>query len=268
MLNRRITRTLLAGVEKTDFTASINADALALALVPASLFYIGYHAPFASRFFKMKTVNTAASVLSIKYWNGSAFVAVTDLIDQTKVAGKTLAQSGFISWTNPGDWQKSAVTGLAEELFWVKVEVSADLFASTELEAILNLFSDDGGLRALYPQLVNDVRWLPTGRTDFFEQHQAAKDHVVLSLKQRKLITDESQIIDINSVWNAAVHACAVAIIHPRATSDESKELLERAIAERDDALAETYLDVDQNKDGKVDQAERSSISTTTVLRR
>lgn len=270
MLNRRITRAVLDGSEKTDFLSSLNSSALTIALTTSSAFYIGFHEKFAARYFKVKTPNTTAATLAVKYWDGSAWSAVDDLIDQTSSGGKVFAQSGFISWENKADWKKVALAPIDSdvEMYWVKLEVSATILNTTELEAVINLFSDDVGLRALYPEIVIDSRFLPSGRTDFLEQHVSAKDYVVLKLKQRKLITDESQIVDINQVWNAAVHACAAIILHPIASSDETRELLARAEKARDAELASTYLSVDQNKDGVISEAERSSLSVTKVLRR
>ena len=45
-------------------------------------------------------VNVAASVISLKYWNGDAYAAVTNLVDGTiAVAGTSFSQSGLLTWT-------------------------------------------------------------------------------------------------------------------------------------------------------------------------
>lgn len=271
MINRRVTRTVLGGTEQTLKTGSINSDTLAFSLADTDEFFIGFHAPFASRFFKMgSVVNAEASTISLDYWDGSAWTPVDDLVDQTAVGGAAFAQSGFISWVNPGDWKKRSLTGVDAdvELFWVRLKVSAQLTALVTLQAVLNLFSDDNGLRALYPELVSDSRYLPANRTDFIEQHQAAKDQIVLRLKQRKLITDESQVIDVNAVWAAAVHACAWIILSPIANNDVKREMAEEARKNMEKEVAQTYLGIDQNSDGVVSEAERKSLSETAVFRR
>jgi hypothetical protein len=48
-------------------------------------------------------VNTNASTLTIKYWDGDSFAAVTNLTDGTSEGGtKTFGKSGLISWDPPG----------------------------------------------------------------------------------------------------------------------------------------------------------------------
>ena len=56
-------------------------------------------------------LNTTASVMSLNYWDGSAFTAVTDLSDGTDVSGTTLSQSGLISWTPESDEQPRTMFG-------------------------------------------------------------------------------------------------------------------------------------------------------------
>jgi len=48
-------------------------------------------------------VNTTASVLTVKYWNGSAWTAVSGQADGTSNGGKTHGQSGLIYWLKPTD---------------------------------------------------------------------------------------------------------------------------------------------------------------------
>ena len=270
MLNRRLTRCVLNSDEITASLASVGGTAVALVLQTTDSFYVGFHGKFSSRYISVNTANSVASVLSVTYWDGSAWTAVDDLVDQTAVGGKTLAQSGFISWINKDDWAKSAVTGVDAdvELYWVKLTVSVNLHAATKINNVLNLFSDDQLLRAYYPELISDTQYLPSGRTNFIEQHMAAKDLVVLRCKQRKLITDESQIVDASTVAMAAVHACAYLIYAPIATSDDSKTLMENAQRQMNLELSSLTFAVDVNNDGIVSDAERSFSSTPMVSRR
>jgi hypothetical protein len=271
MINRRVTRTILNTTETTAETGSIQGTPLTLAMTAADSFYIGFHGKFSARYFKMNTVNANSSVLTVEYWNGSSWAAVDDLIDQTSAGGKTLAQNGFVSWVNKTDWAKRSLTGIDSdvELYWVKLTVSADLSASTKVEGVMNLFSDDTLLRSYYPELVSNTGYLPSGRTDLFDQHVAAKDMVVLRLKQRKIIDDESQIIDINSVALAAVHACAFLILNPIATSESSQALRDAAFKAFSEEIGQLTLDIDKDKDGVISETERkASMSFVGVYRR
>ena len=272
MLNRRVTRTILGTTETTSKTVSPNADTVAFALVTTSEFYVGFHGPFASRYFQMgSTVNAVASVLTVSYWDGSAWTAVDDLLDQTSVAGATFAQSGFISWEPPTGWSKRALTGVDSdiELYWVKLTVSANFTAGTVLQSVLNLFCDDATVRAYYPELITDTGYLPSSRTNFLEQYEAAKNLVVLRLKQRRLIDDESQILDPNEVAVAAVHAFAWIILNPIARTDEQRSVADEALKNFNKEIGSTALSVDQDKSGTISDAERAAtISTPRIWRR
>jgi hypothetical protein len=225
VINRNITRSVLNTTEKTALTSNINADALAFNIQTTDSFYIGYQKKFTTRFFQIGTANATASVVSVTYWDGTDWTAVDDLIDQTSLSGVAFAQSGFISWINKNDWQVKSLTGTDAdlELYWVKITVSVNLHASTTLQSVINLFSDDSLLRVYYLELVTDTRYLPDSRTNFIEQHLAAKDLVVLRLQQMKAIQDENQVVDINEVCIAAVHACAYIILNAIAVDEFSR---------------------------------------------
>ncbi len=45
--------------------------------------------------------NETASVLTVNYWDGDSWAAVSGLVDGTAVGGATLAQSGTVSWDPP-----------------------------------------------------------------------------------------------------------------------------------------------------------------------
>lgn len=265
MINRYVTRTVLSGVEQTAKTNSPEADTLSFVLTTASLFYIGFQGKFAARYFAMGTANTNASVISVEYWNGSAWAAVKDIVDST--AGFT--KSGFLSWVNESDWQKTTVTPVTGvDLYWVRLSVSADLSAGTTLQACLNLYSSDNALRVYYPWLVSDSRFLPANRTNFLEQHVAAKDLVVKHLRDRHAIGDESQVIDIERVMPAAIHAAAYLILLPISTSPEMGALRDGALAAFKDEIGQTALSVDQNADGIVSNSERQDITSSFIMRR
>ena len=270
MLNRRVTRVVLGSTEITDLV-KIDSAAYSFALTTSSELYIGYHGPFAGRYIQIGTANSTASVMSVTYWDGSAWTAVDDLLDQTSVGGKTLATSGFVSWVNKGNWVKKAITGIDSdvELYWVKITVSANLHASTTVKSFLNIYNDDNILKAYYPEIISDSAYLPPNETNFLKQYIAAKDLIVLKLKQRRLIDDESQIIDINDVAIAAAHASAWIILRPIARSEETRLAADDAEKAMNKELQELVLGTDQSKDGIVSSSERlSSFGNTEVNRR
>lgn len=270
MINRRITRVVLNTTEVTANYATPDAVQNAFALTTTDELFLGFHGKFASRYVQIHTANANASVMSVTYWDGSAWTAVDDLVDQTSVGGNAFAQSGFVSWQNKDNWVERSLTGVDSDvkLFWVKIQVSANLSAGAKVHAILNLFSDDVLLRSYFPEIVTDANYLPSGKTNFLQQHMAAKDLVVLRLKQRKLIDDESQVIDVNDVSTAAVYGCAKIILQPIATSDASKAMLDMAIENFDAEISKVTFAVDENMDGQVEDGEREQVTSFFIERR
>jgi len=253
LLLRNITRTAKNSTETTLETKEANSDTLAFALLTTDAFYIGSRDKFAARYFHLSTLNTNTGTLAVTYWNGTSFAAVTDLVDQTK----HFTRNGFLSWVNATDWQKSEITGVDEELYWIRVKVSTNLSAGTILQAVLNLFCDDTLVKKYYPDLINDTRYLPDSRTDFLEQYEAARDLVALRLKQDKIIDDISQIIDPNEVCVAAVHAFAHILLQPITNPEEDTRARDSERAMNHE-LNRVRLSLDLDKSGIIEDTERN----------
>lgn len=256
LTRRNVIRTVKNSTESTTATDSPSATTLAFNLSTSDKFYIGSKKPFACRYFKFASLNLVSLTVSVKYWNGTSFVAVEDLVDQT--LGFTT--SGFITWLNPGGWKVKALSPITDvELYWIEVSVSDAMTAGTTLQAVLNLFSDDDHVRAHYPELISDSRYLPPGRSDYLEQHIAAKDLVVHRLKADGVIKDESQLIDPNEVALAAVHAFAYVLLNPISRSQEDRDRAKGALDDMGLELSKVRLDIDQNEDGRIDTIEEET---------
>ncbi len=265
MINRRVTRTILETTETTSETQSLSSDALAFVLTDAQKFYVGFQGRFASRHFAMGTANTNAATLTVKYWDGTAFTAVEDLLDQTD----GMTKSGFISWQNVQDWvtvEQTPVDDVA--LYWIEITTDTTFSVGTTLQSVITLFSDDEMLRIFYPELINDATYLPAGRTDFLEQHNAARIKVLRRLKQRNKIQDDEQIIDVNEVAEASVHCAAWMILNPIARSESDQELRDEAFENFEREIRESDIRPDLNKDGVVVEAEREIVRTAIITRR
>ena len=270
MINRRVTRVVLNSTEVTSKLTTPNAADYVPVLTTSDALYLGYVGKFASRYVQVSIANAVVSALTVEYWDGTAWVAVDDLIDQTAVGGATLAQSGFISWVNKDNWAESSLAGVDVDvqMFWVRIKVSVNLTPTASIKSILNLFSDDALLRGYFPELVSDTNYLPSGKSNFLDQHVSAKDLVVLRLKQRKLISHESQILEPNDVAVAATYAAAMLILQPIATSEAVKSLLAIAQAGFDNEISKVDFAIDADQDGTVSEQEREQISEVWVVRR
>ncbi len=114
----------------------INLSAVFVA--PASdRLYIGNGGSFDGLDVRMLAgLNAQASVLTVKYSGPSGWTTLT-ATDGTALAGKTFAQSGRITWTQPGDWQRRTLDNSAEAYYWIELSVSATLTAGTSLGQLL-----------------------------------------------------------------------------------------------------------------------------------
>lgn len=96
--------------------------------------YCGSDGMFFSMVFnKGATVNVQDIVanLVIEYWNGTAWISVSNLINYTSGGtGKPFSANGNINWDLSGDWQKS--TYQSQYKYWVRLSTNTTLTATAE----------------------------------------------------------------------------------------------------------------------------------------
>lgn len=147
-----------------DGSAATDVDLSSLdTLANENAVYIGSHVPFSGLDVDVDAANANASVLSVDYWDGSAWSDISPT-DGTISTGATFGQDGTITWTVPTDWAaaklkdivSTAKTGLGAggPLFWVRLTVSAALDATTTLNSILAINRD-----TTYAELPSGTTW-------------------------------------------------------------------------------------------------------------
>lgn len=268
IVNRNVIRTVKNAAETTELTNDWNANPLAFNLLTTDFFYIGWRGRFTTRHFNLATANATTSVVTVEFWNGTEWEAVDDLIDGTN----GFKQSGFISWELEAgkNWQKRNISPIDadKELYWVRLSVGTDLDAGTQLQSVLNLFTDDEFVRIYYPEFIaNSAAWLPPGRTDFMDTHVGAKNLIITRLKQMKLIQDETEVIDVNQVAIAAAHAFAHVLLAPIAVSEDNQGLRDQAKEGLSFELSRTNIHVDSDEDGRIDEQEKRNTHGTLTRR-
>lgn len=269
LINRNVTRAIYNGNEVTKYTNDWNANPLAFPLTTAQELYIGSRDKFTTRHFNLATPNAAPASLTVEFWNGTTWQDVDDLLDSTE----GFTQSGFISWQMATDkqWQRRNIAPMDTEtefdLYWIRITTDANLDAGTQIQSILNLFTDDDFVRIYYPELISDARYIPEGRTDLMDIHVGARNLIVTRMKQLKKIKDESELIDINQVAIAAAHAFAVVLLKPIAVSEDNRQLLSDAKEDLASELSRTNLHVDSDNDGRISEAEKANTDGTITRR-
>lgn len=118
-------------LEVTDGDATTKAILDALGI--NERFYVLTHVPTQSIKLTVTDANGNASVLSGKYYGGS-WKAMSGLSDGTASAGKTLAQTGSLTWTAPTDELPAALFGYYG--FWYEFTVSAALSATVRVSEV------------------------------------------------------------------------------------------------------------------------------------
>ena len=107
---------------------------------------IGASWEFEGLFIKLlDSVNTTASVLTAKYWGKNQWTAVPSQSDGTiQATGKTLGQSGRISWVLPVDWERRTLNGTGDEYYWIELSVSVTPLSTTTVTQILPIHAPQG----------------------------------------------------------------------------------------------------------------------------
>jgi hypothetical protein len=91
-------------VQSPSFSASpIAANMTLVRTANNDVWYVGFEERMTAIRYRMVAdfPNDDASSLTVDYWNGTAWVAVSDLVDGTSNGGNSLGSSGLVTWTAP-----------------------------------------------------------------------------------------------------------------------------------------------------------------------
>jgi hypothetical protein len=231
--------------------------------------YIGGDLPFGNRYFEVGTANTNTASVSVSIWDGNAFSAVAETLDQTSVGGKTLAQSGIISWNIDRDKQFSQedttedISDLSTlklyDLYWVKLTFSADLSASTALKYVGFKFARDEDLAGRYPDLNrSDTKTaFSASKTTWNDQHILAAEEIIRDLRKKREIISPNQILDYEVFTQPAVHKVAEIIMN--SFGKDFIDQKEQARKDYQTLLNKLSFQVDANADGRLELGEKVS---------
>jgi len=268
-----------------DLSSSLNnyvASSSTIEIVAAQdKLYLGSDLPFNHRYFQIDVANANASLIDkIEYWVNPNWQEVVDIIDETEVSGKTISQSGIISFTtnklydwNSDDTHDGSIARIPElaavkiyGLYWLRISFTANFSALTALKYIGHKFANDTDLAITYPDLVRSdtLDHFKTGKTNWDEQMIYASEFIIRDLKKRGVIVSANQLMDWSFFQDACVHKCAEIIYN-----GFGKDFLENkadAQKEYQKALNTLLPAKDLNNDGRLDPGE--SFISTGILKR
>lgn len=261
--------------EMTSWTSDTMDSGLVLA---EDYIYIGCPHSFASRFFLFETFNDVAADLTVEYYyGGTNWRSVKNLEDQTKVAGVPFAKNNFISWDLPSDWIKTQVNGLPElpydvssvdgqGYYWVRIKSSVSLNVATSIKWLGLIWTNHDFLTDRWPEVVTD-RYLPTGKTDWYELIEMSTRDVVDDLGISNVIEYELQAKDIDEVAKLTALKSLVNILIPMSGSENLRIMKEEFRAEYNKLLKKRLKGIDRNKDEKISKSEEQPMTNGRIMR-
>ena len=251
--------------------SDIHAGSKVMAFAVGDYLYLGSVLPFNHRYFDMKVMNDQDAEVSVDVWDGTQWRACVDIIDETAVGGKPLAQDGIISWQIDLDHQgwafddtnEMADSGLVDapkifKFYWARMKWSAALKGTTEINYIGHKFSEDTALAAEYPDLASSTLMtaFKSGKTDWEEQTLMAGEYIVHDLRGRRdLILSENQILAWDLFEKASIHRTAMIIY--KAFGKDYEELYRGAANDYKAAMNIGKFHIDTNANADVDEEER-----------
>lgn len=248
----------------TDYSVESNdyyAQTVPIVLTTSDYLYIGQRHPFNHLYFKFDTVNTNTLTISISLWDGDEWIAVADIQDETN----GLKQDGFITWTpdkHEGWAQEDTVDsndneevdGLGDvriyDRYWARFAVSTNVSASSALQWVGNLFSNDNDLKTEYAELVTSSyldAW-ESGKTDWEEQHYRAAEIVINDLIKKNIIKFKGQVLERDTFKIPSVHSVAEMIY--AGLGDDYENNRTRALNKYIKSIDKVIYNVDLNRDG------------------
>lgn len=229
--------------------------------------YVGCPHSFSSRFFLVDTVNDVTAKLTVEYYYGNSnWRAVKNQVDETSVAGVPFARAGFITWDLPSDWVRTQINGYPElpysvtpkddlGYFWVRIKSSSTLKVTTKLKWLGLLWTNQDFMAIKWPDVAS-TRYLPTGKTDWYELIEMSTGDVADDLNINNIIDYELQVKDIDELGKLTALKTMINILIPMRASTTLNEMRQDFQNEYDKLLKKRLKFIDTDQDEKIDTKE------------
>jgi hypothetical protein len=134
---------------------------------PSDYFLLGFAERMTAIEFIMPTLwtNVTASVMSIYYWDGTTWVAVTGLIDNTSTSGISFSKSGIACWDSPNPESEFKSSHDNKEFwYYYKVQFSVEFDRREDYKVLLDQVIGIPAQKSIhgysYPVLWQNRIWL------------------------------------------------------------------------------------------------------------
>ena len=250
--------------DRDTFTVTLNSS--------TSYLYVGFYKPISTFYIELGTANVNAGSLTGQYYNGSSWVSLTGMFDESA----SLTRSGFIQWDrNLTDEAEVAVDGTT--LYWYRFQPSVT-HSATVVNGLNIIFADDQDLKREYFEA---SEFLPNGEGSHILTHVAARDHIIQYLRNSGHFKESQatgrmkditvfDILDIGQIKLAATYL-ALGKIFLSVQDNVDGVHLEKSrhfMSLYSTAIKTFYLDLDADDDGVQDEEEVLASATGRLLRR
>lgn len=258
----------------TDCTVALNEwnnnKTAAIVFDEGDYLYISSFLPFNHKYFGLSSPSDSNRTATIELLNAPAeWDEVVDTLDYTN----GMQANGVIQWTPNYDKNWGMVSDSSREIpalvngptiydsYWMRI--SFPVGSDFTLNYIGQKFSSDSDLYMEYPQLQNTTilnSW-KVGKTDWNDQHLLAATYIAKTLKQRNIVINDNQILDIASLRNPSVHKAAQIIFSGLGARNYAEEI-KLAAQCFEAAMTQDKFRTDTNANARLDRSERI-IATT-----
>lgn len=136
--------------------------------------YVGYYKPISAFYIELGTANTNAGSFTGEFYNGTTWVSLEGLHDDTK----SFTRSGFITWDrNQTDEDNTTVN--STDKYWYRFRPSVT-HSATVINGLNIVFADDQDLKREFFEISD---FLPSGESSFILTHVACRDHIIQVLR-------------------------------------------------------------------------------------
>jgi len=261
----------------TDYShkmATYSRDAVTISITTAEDYlYVGFNKPISAMYIDITSAASSESTLTLDYWNGSSYVTVTNLSDDTL----GLDRSGFIRWDRELD-DHATVAVDSSTLYWYRLNPGTDR-ASLVISGINLVFSDDYELSLEQPY-ISDSEFLG-GESSHIKTHVAVRNEIVQKFRNKNYIKIDPitglnedinvwDLLDIDEVKLAATYLALSKIYFQLSDNPEDIWGVKSEVYQNkfNKFINIARLSIDVNDDGLVDTVENKPGFATRIFKR
>ena len=135
----------------SDILSSSDSTSVVWDGIPAKTLYIGYVEKFSKIDIDLTTPSIGSSILIAEYFNGTKFIGLSDIIDNTESSSDSLSVNGKISFLIPGNWETgggSENNSLPSDKFFIRLKPTTNPSTDPVVDKI-SLENDNGKLSSV-----------------------------------------------------------------------------------------------------------------------